>query len=485
VTRATTKNLLLGFDALDPPTLDRLIARGLLPNFQALRDRSRRDPIENYPGMGAGAFWPSVATGHGPDVHGRYYCVQFDPHSYEIVRFDETQDFAGGALWSELDREGYRVGLIDWPESPIGPLSNGFVLDNWLAHDPLTGARSFPPKLARRTERRWGADPWAGGVCGMALDTAEAVESFVEQAAWRVRTKTDFAVDAMRRQDWDLLVPVFTEMHDFGHYCQHLSNPDHPQYDPEIVARVGDPIERAMRLLDVAVGRLVEEAGPSARIMVLGGPGMTMLASANGAMEAIARRLDAGGEGRRFDGAQAVRSGRRAVPAGLRRLIAPLIRPLKRRALGAGFAHRRFFAVPHNANAGCIRFNIKGREARGRVAPGAERDALADELTEEFLQLRDAETGASVVEAVLDARKVFDGPRREVLPDLFVVWRRDKPIRRIASPRVGEVAVPPSHRTGDHTPGGLFWMRGATGGSNRPPNRPHDTARAILEAVRA
>jgi hypothetical protein len=46
---------------------------------------------------------------------------------------------------------------------------------------------------------------------------------------------------------------------------------------------------------------------------------------------------------------------------------------------------------------------------------------------------------------------------RNPLPDLFVVWNRAAPIRRLRSPKIGTMQVPPDPvRTGDHSPRSLL-----------------------------
>jgi predicted AlkP superfamily phosphohydrolase/phosphomutase len=481
------RNLLIGFDALDPTVLARMTEKGELPAFRRLHAASRAVAIENYRGMGAGAFWPSAATGWSPDFHGRYYGVRFDPSSYDFVRFEETTDFACEPVWRTLDRQGKKVGVIDWPVSPVEELKNGFVVDNWLSHDSVKPARSMPRHLARDLVRRHGIDPWKGGLNAHRFETAEEVRHFMEVAAWRIRIKTDFVLETMGAGDWDLLAPVYSEMHDIGHYCFHISNPDHPLHDPAVARELEDPIEQAMRLLDSALAELVEAAGSRARVMALAGPGMDLLATANGALDEIAWRLDKGpapaDAGRA--GHDLVRGGQRLIPRSARRLVAPFLRPLKRHAISAAYRNRRFFAVPHNANAGCIRFNIRGRERYGMLEP-SEREPLTRQLRERLLELRCAETGEPVVEDVLDGRDMFLGPRSEAMPDIFVVWRRHRPFGRIASPSIGEVAVPRGARTGDHTPHGFFWGGDSVPlGNGNSGIKPHEASAAILGAVRA
>ena len=59
---------------------------------------------------------------------------------------------------------------------------------------------------------------------------------------------------------------------------------------------------------------------------------------------------------------------------------------------------------------GQIYLNLKGREGRGIVAPGAEARAVEDEIAGRLLTLTDPKTGARIVDAVYRARDVYSGP---------------------------------------------------------------------------
>ena len=58
---------------------------------------------------------------------------------------------------------------------------------------------------------------------------------------------------------------------------------------------------------------------------------------------------------------------------------------------------------------GQIYFNLRGREARGIVSPGAEAKQLADELSARLLTMTDPDDGARIVRAVYQARRRLHG----------------------------------------------------------------------------
>jgi predicted AlkP superfamily phosphohydrolase/phosphomutase len=69
---------------------------------------------------------------------------------------------------------------------------------------------------------------------------------------------------------------------------------------------------------------------------------------------------------------------------------------------------------------GQIYVNLKGRERSGIVAPGAEYEAVRNELIEKFSALRDPETGEPVVRRVFKREEIFSGPYFGEAPDLVV-----------------------------------------------------------------
>jgi predicted AlkP superfamily phosphohydrolase/phosphomutase len=58
---------------------------------------------------------------------------------------------------------------------------------------------------------------------------------------------------------------------------------------------------------------------------------------------------------------------------------------------------------------GQIYFNLRGRESRGIVSPGAEASQLADELSARLLTMSDPDDGARIVRAVYKRDDVYSG----------------------------------------------------------------------------
>ena len=83
----------------------------------------------------------------------------------------------------------------------------------------------------------------------------------------------------------------------------------------------------------------------------------------------------------------------------------------KTRAYGLGF----------NA----LYLNLNGRERNGIVQPGAEREALMDELSKKLLTIRDSETGKQVVSRVYKSDEIYTGSYVKSAPDLIIGYNRE------------------------------------------------------------
>ncbi len=59
---------------------------------------------------------------------------------------------------------------------------------------------------------------------------------------------------------------------------------------------------------------------------------------------------------------------------------------------------------------GQIYLNLKGREAKGIVSPGAEAEAVQDDLTARLMALHDPKTHQRIVDAVYKAADIYSGP---------------------------------------------------------------------------
>jgi predicted AlkP superfamily phosphohydrolase/phosphomutase len=75
-------------------------------------------------------------------------------------------------------------------------------------------------------------------------------------------------------------------------------------------------------------------------------------------------------------------------------------------------------------NVGQIFLNVRGREPQGTVEPGAEYEALRDEIIAQLKTLRDPRTGEPVVEQIYRREEIYTGPAFERAADILFIPTR-------------------------------------------------------------
>jgi hypothetical protein len=163
---------------------------------------------------------------------------------------------------------------------------------------------------------------------------------------------------------------------------------------------------------------------------------------------------------RRFNLARYLRA---SVPPGLQNLVARSVPVSVRdlvvnRATTGGYDWNTTpgFSLLADLN-GYVRFNLKGREARGCLES---HDGTLQRYTEYvhgvLIGLRHAGSGQRLVGDVHLAAERFPGPRTSYLPDAIVTWSDARPADRIESSAIGTIdATLSTGRAGNHRPHGF------------------------------
>lgn len=415
--------LFVGIDAADGDLLQRWAAAGQLPHIRRLLDSSLVVPTIAPPGAFVGAIWPCIYTGVNPARHGCHSWQQLRPGSYEMYRFYAGESIKREPFWSVLSRVGKRVAIVDVPLTGTESEVNGIQTVEWGCHDPEHGFRTWPPSLARTLETRFGRHPTEGN-CN-AHRGPEEMRAFRDGLVRGVTAKSDMASFLYDLERWDLFAAVFSESHCVGHQCYHLHDPAHERYDPAVTRRVGNPIADVYRAIDTALGQLLTAADGDTTIFVLASHGL----------------------GPHYDGCF---------------LLPTILQRLGVMAEVGEFARHCCFPIKNNCVSGAIRVNLVGREPQGRIRPGQAFDDFCAELTHNLRAIVNLETGTPLVRDVLYTRDLFQGEYFDHLPDLFVEWDHQYPVRSIGSSRIGTINQRwGGCRTGDHKPNGLLLVRGA------------------------
>jgi predicted AlkP superfamily phosphohydrolase/phosphomutase len=466
------KVVFVGICAGDRDLLQQWANTGDLPTLRSLLETGITGHTEGLPGLYVGAHWPSFASGCTPAKNRVHSWEQLRPGTYEQYRVDTAEASQRPQFWDALSRAGRRVCVFDVPLSYPSKTINGLQTVEWGAHDAVHGFTASSPALRDEIVQNFGLHPVSGN-SDRDRDPQETI-AFGGTLLDGVRRKSRLTQHFLHKEDWDFFAQVFTETHCAGHLLWHLHDPNHPRHNENVGG--GDPLKDVYKAVDEALGQIVAGLDPDSTLIVLANHGIGPKYGAQFLLDKILLALGVAAPApvtqppvtamSRVD--TLLTAAWQSLPVSLKRPLEPLRKRArdwvlrdKRPAPTIDPAASDCFLIQNNSSHGGIRVNLKGREPQGKVAPGAEYDALLDRLTEDLAAITNLETGRSIVKAIHRRDRLYVGPESDHLPDLMVEWCNDAPTRIVGSNRIGRIEGEYRYcRTGDHQSGGLFIVKG-------------------------
>jgi predicted AlkP superfamily phosphohydrolase/phosphomutase len=189
-------------------------------------------------------------------------------------------------------------------------------------------------------------------------------------------------------RQWDLMIGVIESTDRVQHMMWRLIDPRHPMYDAALALKFGDSIERVYRQADAFVGDILQRLDPGTPVLIVSDHGFHSWRKAVNLNTWLVQN------------GYMVLQGQQPAEKKLEDLF------------GGGefwenvdWSRTRAYAM----GIGQIYFNIRGREARGIVSPGAEAKQLADELAAKLLTMKDPEDGSPIIRAVYKRDDIYSG----------------------------------------------------------------------------
>lgn len=402
---------LIGLDSATFDVVDPLLSEGELPNLRRLSEGGARGVLRSTTHPLTPHAWSTIVTGVNAGRHGIWDFTERDASGYQLVLVNGSFRKAP-AVWDRLRRSGRRAGVVNVPFTWPAPEVEGFSIAGFDAASREQGL-THPEALRDELLRRHGSleldnkFPLTDGKLDLDLVRRAAAQK-VEIVSWLTE-----------RFEPELLFVVFMAADHVHHLCW-------ADWEAQGVA---SPVAEVYRILDEAVGALVELSGPEANVMVVSDHGAGPLhgvvnLNAWLASEGFLSYATGGGvTGRKLLG-EAIEL-RRYVPERLRYALKQRLPGLRERThLHRGYnvidwPRTRAFAYGTFGN---IVLNVRGREAQGIVEPGEEEARVRDELEERLLELR-GPGGEPIVAQVHRREDLFHGPELGKVPDLLVEFR--------------------------------------------------------------
>jgi predicted AlkP superfamily phosphohydrolase/phosphomutase len=241
---------------------------------------------------------------------------------------------------------------------------------------------------------------------GWQIDTWAISEGFAtEQMFWDDMTWTVAQdrkmFDAFLQGDDDLLVQQFEFPDRVGHVFWRLIDKKHPAYDAKLAAQWSGALLRAYQLMDSIVGDAMRAAEKkNAALIVLSDHGFASFRKSVNYNTWLV-----------VNGYITLKSGVQVKKRNVEMLF-----DQGRFWENVDWSHTRAYAM----GLGEMYINLKGRESQGIVNPGAEYDALKQELKAKLVTMQDPADGSYPVRRVLAREEVYKQFDPNMIPDLFV-----------------------------------------------------------------
>ena len=468
------KIVAIGLEAVEPPLLEKWCDEGLLPTIAALRQKGAYRRMRSPAEVSSGATWSSINCGVTPGKHGMGFCHRQYKNGTYSVRKKRADEVGRLPFWTKLPAD-KKVFTMDVPETRTYDL-NGTELVGWGLEYKAWKADSTPKGMIHKVAKEFGEHP----LDDWYQTKAQSVDGWLDlkkKVLWATRTRTKIVKSFLEKENSDFTLVAYAETHFGGHLFWHLNDPDHPEYSAEVEKAVGNPILEIYQACDEGI-REIMELDPDATYFIFSNTGIGPNYSARHFTGEALRRL-----GYRAHSPKGNETNKSGLPSAdvfavekyekmfgqrniqrVKALVPEKIWDTVTRKFllfGSDWKDSIAYDIPGD-NTGTIRINLKGREPAGLVAPGAETEALYDELSQQLSGLVNPRSGRPLVKRLWRLEEWYEPGASGEFPDFFVEWHRESYVDSAEIPGRGVIQVESlSTRTGDHENAGLVFMQKA------------------------
>ncbi|HXG53932.1 MAG TPA: alkaline phosphatase family protein [Vicinamibacterales bacterium] len=212
-------------------------------------------------------------------------------------------------------------------------------------------------------------------------------QTFMEDLYKAFDDRAQVILNRIDARKWDVLIGVIESTDRVQHMMWRLMDEKHPMYDAALAAKYGNSIETIYRRADQFVAEVLEHLEPGTQVLIVSDHGF-------------------------HSWRKSVNLNTWLVQQGYMVVRGQQAEKKLDDLFGGGefwenvdWSKTRAYAM----GLGQVYFNLRGREAKGIVSPGAEATQLADELSARLLTLQDPEDGSRIVRAVYKRDDVYTG----------------------------------------------------------------------------
>ena len=254
------RSVIFGVDGLTFRILHPLIERGDLPNFQRLSQQGCEAVLESkYPPV-TPAAWTSLSTGLKPAKHGVYDFWEYaEPQERGAARKTSVQTHrkGGKAIWNILSEYGKQVLVINVPLTYPPETVNGIMVSGYMTPSTdvdFTYPTAFKEELFHAVPD-YEIDVDLRGIFRGQVD--EGKVRLVDAVLRMTERRIDLMMHLLKEKPWDFCYVAFVGADRLQHSLW------------EEISSLDKRATEYYRLLDHALGLILEQLGPDDTLFII------------------------------------------------------------------------------------------------------------------------------------------------------------------------------------------------------------------------
>ena len=459
--------ILAGIDGATWSIIEPMIAEGKLPNLAAMVRNGATGVLASTEPPNSSLAWTSFMTGVHPGKHGVFFFREQRHGSYQrpVVSLDSVQ---APTVWQLASEHGKKVAAITVPMTfPIQKV-NGCMIGGLLTPD-RNADFIHPPELRQELEQAIGDVPADNEPeilfhSSTEEEAAKCMMHVIEQI-------TRMGEHILEHHDPELFCLVYRQVDLTSHQAWCFQDPEWQAKNPGLWEQRKNVLAEVYEAVDAAFGRIREKALAMDGEVVFGtcsdhgfGPityryflnrwlmdqGYLVLKSSASMMKLklfLQRKWN--GLLRRTGILKMLVKRGRKLGKGQEETIMDMIDWSKTRAYSS-----------FSGGEDIVLINLKGREPEGIVEPGAEYEALRDEIMQRIVELK-APDGTRIIEKAYRREDLWQGEQLHTAPDIqcITVDTACNMSPHPLAPVHAQEAV--EGRPAMHRPDGIFGLEGS------------------------
>lgn len=419
--------LVIGLDGATWDILNPLMRDGKMPHLKQLLDKSAKGVVMSSIPPVTAAAWTCFSTGKNPGKHGLVDFIYFPNHGYRVTIANSTTRNAA-TIWNLLSERDMRVGVVSVPMTYPPEKVNGVMVTDMMT--PNANVQyTYPPELKQQLLDKVG--PFVI-TPGEGENPSEPL-TYLDKVRADVKGSADYALYLLKQEPYDFFMYVFGIVDILQHQFWYLLEAD-PKNLNEHDRAIREKVVGIFEQVDEGVGEMLRQADENTTIVLMSDHGFGpmkgflhvnnfllergYLVLKSGAMSTLKRAMFRAG----------------VTPQNVHLTLKSLKLDLRRkfnrgRAYGTlrrfflsfddvDWTRTRAFALGH---IGQIYINLKGRQPSGIVEPGAEYQALRNEIRAALQNLKHPETNEPLIARVLDRQEIYHGDLLDHTPDMLLL----------------------------------------------------------------